>query len=264
MDPIPAMKLVLLVAASMTPFPPAARSEGLPEGMWIGNATWSVGSQEGEIVYLSGFVDRCGIRPRNAAALVSVASINPPRLIVTVPSEEAIRCDFHPQRFGLTALPVIGVPAGHWDVQLVAQIGGSLHAQDGGQVVVDEPWARPSAESTGVWFDPANPGEGLFITAAASGTAFAYFGRDPQGAAVWLISEVVPGDLHGKTIALFEPDGGDFQRPSPRLIERGELSKVYFAPCLFGATLRLASGETKELSLQRLLAGRSEAPCREP
>ena len=241
-------------------------ADQLAEEVWLERVSWSSGSEQGEIVYLSGFVRRCGVHPEDAAATVTVTSTNPAQLAVTVPARRAPQhvCDFLPPSLLHVAIPVIGVPAGEWSVRLVAQLGEERLDQDGGNVMVNAPLTGVRSSASGVWFDPADSGEGLFVTVGPSGTAFAYFGRSPEGEPLWLISEAFSGDLTRQSVPLFAPQAGTFQQPVSDLVEAGSLSDVAIFDCAIEGVLTLGDGQSKRLRLQRLYASRNEPPCRTP
>lgn len=241
-----------------------AHADRLVQDVWLERAAWSSGSQQGEIVYLSGFRRQCGVLPVNAAASVEVLANRPARLSVTVPALRPTICDLLPPSLVHVAIPVIGIPEGHWTVQLVAQLPDERIVQDGGVVVVNRPRTGVPSSASGIWFDSADTGDGLSVTAGPSGAVFAYFGRSPQDEPLWLISEAVAGDLTRQTVPLFAPRNGTFEQPGSELVKAGSLSEVAIFDCTIEALLTLGNGPSKRLRLQRLYASRNEPPCRTP
>lgn len=257
---------IIAMVVGMLFFCAASHADQLTEDTWLERVSWSTGAQQGEIVYLSGFRRQCGVLPANAAATVAVISTNPAQLTVTVPALRAAvhACDLVPPSLVHVSIPVVGIPEGNWSVQLVAQLVDERLAQDGGKVIVNRPRAGVASDVSGIWFDPADSGDGLFITVGASGAVFAYFGRSPQGQPLWLISEALSGDLTRSVVPLFSARNGTFQQPVSDLVEAGSLSDLAILDCAIEAVLTLASGESKPLRLKRLYASRNDPPCRTP
>jgi hypothetical protein len=152
----------------------------------------------------------------------------------------------------------------------------TLSATFGGQSVqhgfyVDDgpeppPEAKPGNNAfTGLWYDPALDGEGFNIVSADGGTIVYFYGSDSRGNRIWLISDLIPGEIKaGQAIEvlMFESTGGIFATPvksSRGLSAWGTLTLV-FSSCENGqSTLNGADGY-KESQVTKL-AGVSGADC---
>lgn len=81
------------------------------------------------------------------------------------------------------------------------------------------PQAIPANNAfTGLWYDPTLDGEGFNIVTADSGTIAYFYGSDDRGNRVWLISDLIPGEIKaGQNISvlMYESSGGVFPTPVP-------------------------------------------------
>jgi len=120
----------------------------------------------------------------------------------------------------------------------------------------NEPLPAPSGMA-GLWYDPALDGEGLNIITTGSSTVFFYYGYDPGGQRLWMVSEAHPGlPRIGETIklVLLRAGGGTFDSPAPSseaLGWNGEM-ELRFSHCN-KADLRMTGGtEIKTSALVQL------------
>lgn len=80
---------------------------------------------------------------------------------------------------------------------------------------------------TGIWFDPAAPGDGFTITQGSAGTVVYFFGYDAFGGRLWLVSDVMRSEiLAGDTLAvmMYLGAGGVFVLPGEVVEPWGSLT----------------------------------------
>ena len=118
---------------------------------------------------------------------------------------------------------------------------------------------------TGLWYDPAFDGEGFNIVTTDGGTIVYFYGSDDRGNRLWLISDLIPGEIRTGvpvTVSMYESTGGIFPTPVPSargLSQWGTLS-LLFSACNAGqSTLQGADG-TKNSQITKL-AGVAGAAC---
>lgn len=128
------------------------------------------------------------------------------------------------------------------------------------------PQAKPANNAfTGLWYDPALEGEGFNIVTSDAGTIVYFYGSDDRGNRVWLISDLIRGEIKtGQTIEvlMFESSGGVFPTPvsSARGLAIWGTLKLIFNACDSGqSTLKGVDGD--KVSNITKLAGVSGASC---
>ena len=134
----------------------------------------------------------------------------------------------------------------------------------------DEPDPAPAARTannayTGLWYDPALDGEGFNIVTADGGTIVYFYGSDNRGNRIWLISDLIPGEIRNGQIInvlMFESTGGIFPQPVPSargLSAWGTLT-LRFTSCDSGQSALNGVDGYKESQLTKL-AGVAGASC---
>jgi len=109
----------------------------------------------------------------------------------------------------------------------------------------------------GLWYDPALDGEGLNMIITGSSTVFFYYGYDPEGRRLWMVSEALPGlPRIGETIKLvmLRAGGGTFDAPAPSseaLGWNGEM-ELTFSHCNKADLRMIGTGEVKNSVLVQL------------
>jgi len=136
--------------------------------------------------------------------------------------------------------------------------------------VGDEPGSVPGAKPannayTGLWYDPALDGEGFNIVTSDSGTIVYFYGSDDRGNRVWLISDLISGEIKtGQAIEvlMYESSGGIFPTPVPsaRGLSIWGLLKLTFNTCTSGQSI-LTGEDGNKVSQITKLAGVSGASC---
>jgi hypothetical protein len=128
------------------------------------------------------------------------------------------------------------------------------------------PEAKPANNAfTGLWYDPALDGEGFNIVTSESGTIIYFYGSDNRGNRVWLISDLIQGEIEtGKSIEvlMFESSGGIFSSPvaSSRGLAAWGTMILLFNDCMNGqSTLNGMDGS--KVSKITKLAGVGGASC---
>lgn len=118
---------------------------------------------------------------------------------------------------------------------------------------------------TGLWYDPELDGEGFNIVTTDGGTIVYFYGSDDRGNRLWLISDLIPGEIKTGipiTVSMYESTGGVFPTPVPSargLSQWGTLS-LLFGACNTGqSTLQGADGN-KNSQITKL-AGVAGAAC---
>jgi len=129
-----------------------------------------------------------------------------------------------------------------------------------------DPGAVPANNAfTGLWYDPALDGEGFNIVTTAGGTIVYFYGSDDRGNRVWLISDLILGEIKtGVPVEapMFESTGGVFPTPvaSARGLSQWGTLNLLFSACDAGqSTLKGADGN-KNSQLTKL-AGVAGASC---
>jgi hypothetical protein len=128
------------------------------------------------------------------------------------------------------------------------------------------PGAKPANNAyTGLWYDPTLDGEGFNIVAAGSGTIVYFYGSDNRGNRIWLISDLIQGEIVDGSpieVLMFESSGGIFSSPvrSTRGLAAWGTLILTFIDCRNGqSTLNGIDGF--KVSRITKLAGVSGASC---
>ncbi len=128
------------------------------------------------------------------------------------------------------------------------------------------PAAKPANNAfTGLWYDPSLDGEGFNIVTADGGTIVYFYGSDNRGNRIWLISDLIPGEIKtGEIISvlMFESTGGVFPQPVPSargLAAWGTLT-LRFTACDSGMSALNGADGYKESQITKL-AGVAGASC---
>jgi len=128
------------------------------------------------------------------------------------------------------------------------------------------PEATPANNAfTGLWYDPALDGEGFNIVTADGGTIIYFYGSDDRGNRVWLISDLIPGEIQaGITVEalMYESSGGVFTTPVPsaRGLSIWGTLNIVFSACNAGQSTLIGQDGTKVSQIIKL-AGISGASC---
>jgi hypothetical protein len=169
---------------------------------------------------------------------------------------------------GLTLGPLFGAPAAEGKYSWKATFGGQTREHD--FYVGSGPDPAPEAKAgnnafTGLWYDPGLDGEGFNIVTADGGTIVYFYGSDNRGNRLWLISDLIPGEIEaGKPIEVlvFESTGGVF--PSPVQSSRGLAAwgtlTLLFSECMNGQSTLNGMDGVKVSQITKL-AGVGGASC---
>jgi hypothetical protein len=128
------------------------------------------------------------------------------------------------------------------------------------------PAAKPANNAfTGLWFDPALDGEGFNIVTSDAGTIVYFYGSDDRGNRVWLISDLIRGEIktgQAINVLMYESSGGVFSTPvtSARGLSIWGTLKLVFSACDRGQSI-LAGMDGEKISQITKLAGVSGASC---
>lgn len=119
---------------------------------------------------------------------------------------------------------------------------------------------------SGNWFDPSRNGEGFNLVAGEEGAVLFYYGADPDGERLWLISDLLTDPLtlgEEYEVTVYRTSGGRFGQPLPPSESRvnwGEAT-LRFEDCTHGEIgLQGEQGEELDSEVTRLLAV-SNHPC---
>lgn len=163
-------------------------------------------------------------------------------------------------------IPGRGTPAGRYT--WVGTFGGN--SVEHPFWIDSSPPAPPEASSsnnafTGLWYDPALDGEGFNVVTADGGTIVYFYGSDNRGNRIWLISDLIPGEIKtGELInvLMFESTGGVFPQPvsSARGLEPWGTLTLRFTACNSGQSALNGADGYKESQLTKL-AGVAGAAC---
>jgi hypothetical protein len=129
---------------------------------------------------------------------------------------------------------------------------------------VTETLAAPSGLA-GLWYDALKDGEGYNIIITGASTVFFFYGYDPDGQRLWLISETLGGaPVTNETITLkvYSASGGTFDAPAPSaqaLSDWGDL-EVTFTSCT-DAVANLVGNDGEKTSILTKLAGIDQSTC---
>jgi murein DD-endopeptidase MepM/ murein hydrolase activator NlpD len=128
------------------------------------------------------------------------------------------------------------------------------------------PEAMPANNAfTGLWYDPAFDGEGFNIVTTDGGTIVYFYGSDDRGNRLWLISDLIPGEIKTGvpiTVSMYESTGGIFPTPVPSargLSQWGTLS-LLFSACNAGQSTLSGIDGSKNSQITKL-AGVAGAAC---
>lgn len=122
------------------------------------------------------------------------------------------------------------------------------------------------AALSGLWFDPALPGEGYSVVVADGAAVLYYFGSTADGERLWLASETFAGTFEADQAVLldvFESVDGTFEEPTAAgegLRFWGTL-EARFSSCSTGE-FRLAGTDGDKRSVVTRLAGVVDTTCR--
>jgi murein DD-endopeptidase MepM/ murein hydrolase activator NlpD len=117
----------------------------------------------------------------------------------------------------------------------------------------------------GLWYDPSLDGEGFNFVPATGGTIVYFYGSDNRGNRIWLISDLIPGEIKtGRAISvlMFESTGGVFSTPvsSARGLSAWGTLALLFSACDQGQSVLNGADGYKESTITKL-AGVSGASC---
>ncbi|MEM9301711.1 MAG: hypothetical protein AAGE01_06350 [Pseudomonadota bacterium] len=82
-------------------------------------------------------------------------------------------------------------------------------------------------ELTGIWFDPAAPGDGFTVTQGGSGTVVYFFGYDASGQRLWLVTDVIQSEIFAQTtlsVPAYLGETGIFAMPGDAVAPWGSLT----------------------------------------
>ncbi len=100
---------------------------------------------------------------------------------------------------------------GHKVSQIIKLAGVAGADCAGSDATPDSPWS-------GLWFDPADDGEGYNLVVAPNGAILYYYGFTSSGDRLWLISDLIAEQLQVGApveIEVYEATQGDFGNPAP-------------------------------------------------
>jgi hypothetical protein len=127
--------------------------------------------------------------------------------------------------------------------------------------------ARPLADATGAWFDPATAGQGWNFVQTPGGLVAFFYGYDEAGEPLWLLTEQVLDMTLGVAQAfdLLSGQGGSFDVPvPPEALQRWGTVELELASCRSGVA-RIAGVDGDQVQALQMLAGVPGTPaCSEP
>lgn len=117
----------------------------------------------------------------------------------------------------------------------------------------------------GLWYDPAFDGEGFNIVTTDGGTIVYYYGSDDRGNRLWLISDLIPGEIRTGVpidVLMYESTGGIFRTPVPsaRGLSRWGRLSLLFSRCDTGQSVLTGIDGGKNSQITKL-AGVAGAAC---
>ena len=128
------------------------------------------------------------------------------------------------------------------------------------------PAAKPANNAfTGLWFDALLDGEGFNIVTADSGTIIYFYGSDSRGNRLWLISDLIQGEIvagQPLEVLMFESTGGTFSSPvqSSRSLSAWGTLILTFSGCMNGQSTLNGMDGVKVSQISKL-AGVAGASC---
>jgi hypothetical protein len=135
--------------------------------------------------------------------------------------------------------------------QLVKIAGVAGTVCTAGEEKPDSPWS-------GLWYDTGDEGEGYNFIVAPNGAILYYYGFKADGKRLWLISDLIPGELDigvAVEIAVFQATQGNFANPAPstQLVQWGTAT-ITLVDCSH-ITIVLSGNDGNKTSATIRLAG---------